>query len=54
MRTKKTVLNLAYALGSSVLLLILGFVTRRLLVFHFGDDITTASTFTFPYRSNPA
>lgn len=43
MRTKKTVLNLAYALGSSVLLLILGFVTRRLLVFHFGDDITTAS-----------
>ncbi|MEE0799712.1 MAG: hypothetical protein U0L91_00365 [Gemmiger sp.] len=43
MRTKKTIINLAYALGSSLLLMLLGFVTRRLLVFNFGDDITTAS-----------
>ena len=43
MRTKKTILNLAYALGSSILLLILGFVTRRLMVYNFGDDIVAIS-----------
>lgn len=43
MRTQKTILNLAYALGSSLLLMLLGFATRRLLVFNFGNDITAAS-----------
>ena len=33
----------AYALGSSLLLLLLGLVTRRLLVDNFGPQITTAS-----------
>ena len=39
----KTILNLVYALGSSLLLMLLGFATRRLLVFNFGNDITAAS-----------
>ena len=43
MRTRKTILNLVYALGSSLLLMLLGFATRRLLVFNFGNDITAAS-----------
>ena len=43
MRTQKTILNLVYALGSSLLLMLLGFATRRLLVFNFGNDITAAS-----------
>lgn len=43
MRTKRTLLNMAYALGSSLLLLILGLVTRRLLVYNFGAEITNAS-----------
>ena len=43
MRTKRTLLNMAYALGSSLLLLLLGLVTRRLLVDNFGPQITTAS-----------
>ena len=43
MRTKRTLLNLFYSLGSSVIVLLLGLVTRRLLVFRFGNDITTAS-----------
>ena len=34
---------MAYALGSSLLLLLLGLVTRRLLVDNFGTQITTAS-----------
>ena len=34
---------MAYALGSSLLLLLLGLVTRRLLVDNFGPQITTAS-----------
>ena len=41
MRTKRTLLNMAYALGSSLLLLLLGLVTRRLLVDNFGPQITT-------------
>lgn len=36
-------MNLVYALGSSLLLMLLGFATRRLLVFNFGNDITAAS-----------
>ena len=43
MRTKRTLLNMAYALGSSLLLLLLGLVKRRLLVDNFGPQITTAS-----------
>ena len=43
MRTKRTLLNMAYALGSSLLLLLLGLITRRLLVDNFGPQITTAS-----------
>ena len=43
MRTKRTLLNMAYALGSSLLLLLLGLVTRRLLVDNFGTQVTTAS-----------
>ena len=43
MRTKRTLLNMAYALGSSLLLLLLGLVTRRLLVYNFGAQISTAS-----------
>ena len=43
LRTKRTLLNMAYALGSSLLLLLLGLVTRRLLVDNFGPQITTAS-----------
>ncbi len=43
MRTKRTLLSMAYALGSSLLLLLLGLVTRRLLVDNFGPQITTAS-----------
>ena len=43
LRTKRTLLNIAYALGSSLLLLLLGLVTRRLLVDNFGPQITTAS-----------
>ena len=34
---------MAYALGSSLLLLLLGLVTRRLLVYNFGAQISTAS-----------
>ena len=34
---------MAYALGSSLLLLLLGLVTRRLLVYNFGTQISTAS-----------
>ena len=34
---------MAYALGSSLLLLLLGLITRRLLVDNFGPQITTAS-----------
>ena len=34
---------MAYALGSSLLLLLLGLVTRRLLVDNFGTQVTTAS-----------
>ncbi|MEE0708360.1 MAG: oligosaccharide flippase family protein [Gemmiger sp.] len=43
MRTKRTLINMAYALGSSLLLLLLGLVTRRLLVYNFGTQISTAS-----------
>lgn len=43
MRTKRTVINLVYAVGSSLLLLLLGLVTRRLLVFNFGPAVTNAS-----------
>ena len=43
LRTKRTLLNMAYALGSSLLLLLLGLITRRLLVDNFGPQITTAS-----------
>ena len=34
---------MAYAVGSSLLLLLLGLVTRRLLVYNFGTQISTAS-----------
>ena len=34
---------MAYALGSSLLLLLLGLVTRRLLVYNFGTQISTAT-----------
>ena len=34
---------MAYALGTSFLLMLLGLATRRLLVFNFGDEITRAS-----------
>ncbi|MFR3226361.1 MAG: hypothetical protein ACLTNY_05300, partial [Blautia massiliensis (ex Durand et al. 2017)] len=43
MRTRRTLINMAYALGSSLLLLLLGLVTRRLLVYNFGTQISTAS-----------
>lgn len=43
MRTKRTLINMVYALGSSLLLLLLGLVTRRLLVENFGPQITAAS-----------
>lgn len=43
MRTKRTLINMAYALASSFLLLLLGLVTRRLLVYNFGPEITNAS-----------
>ena len=34
---------MAYAVGSSLLLLLLGLVTRKLLVYNFGTQISTAS-----------
>ena len=43
MRSKRTLINMAYALGTSFLLMLLGLATRRLLVFNFGDEITRAS-----------
>ena len=44
MRTKRTLLNLAYTLGSSLIILLLGLVTRRLLVYNFGAAITASAT----------
>lgn len=44
MRTKRTLLNLAYTLGSSLILLLLGLVTRRLLVYNFGAAIAASAT----------
>ena len=44
MRTKRTLLNLAYTLGSSLVILLLGLITRRLLVYNFGASITAAAT----------
>lgn len=44
MRTKRTLINLATTLVSSLLLLILGLVTRQLLVTNFGDTVAGAST----------
>ena len=44
MRTKRTLLNLAYTLGSSLVILLLGLVTRRLLVYNFGESIAASAT----------
>lgn len=44
MRTKRTLINLAYTLLSSVLMLLLGLVTRRLFVYNFGDFIPGTAT----------
>lgn len=44
MRTKRTLLNLAYTLGSSLILLLLGLVTRRLLVYNFGESIAASAS----------
>ena len=43
MRTKRTLINMAYTLGTSLLLLLLGLATRRLLVTNFGDGIAQAT-----------
>ena len=43
MRSKRTLVNIAYALGTSLLLLLLGLATRRLMVFNFGDGIAQAT-----------
>jgi len=43
-RTKRTITNLAYTLGSSLILLLLQLVARRLLVFNLGETVTAAST----------
>lgn len=43
MRSKRTLINIAYALGTSLLLLLLGLATRRLMVFNFGDGIAQAT-----------
>ncbi len=39
MRTRRTIINTAYTLGSSLILLVLGLITRRLFVYNFGDLI---------------
>lgn len=39
MRTRYTLINLAYTLGSSLIMLLLGLITRRLFVINFGDFI---------------
>ena len=58
MRTRRTLLNLAYALLSSVVVLVLGLVTRKLLVVNFGPTVSGAASvveklFTFfPSRSS--
>lgn len=39
MRTKYTLINLAYTLGSSLIMLMLGLITRRLFVINFGSFI---------------
>lgn len=44
MRTKRTLINLAATLGSSLVLLLLGLVTRHLLVTNFGDTVAGANT----------
>lgn len=44
MRTKRTIINLAYTLGSSLVLMLLGLVTRRLLVYNFPDSVAAAAT----------
>ena len=44
MRTKRTLLNLAYALLSSVVVLVLGLVTRKLLVVNFGPTVSGAAS----------
>lgn len=44
MRTKRTLINLAATLGSSLVLLLLGLVTRRLMVTNFGDTVSGANT----------
>lgn len=44
MRTKRTILNLATTMVSSLILLLLGLVTRQLLVTNFGDTVAGAST----------
>ena len=43
MRSKRTLTNIAYALGTSLLLLLLGLATRRLMVFNLGDGIAQAT-----------
>ena len=43
MRSKRTLITIAYALGTSLLLLLLGLATRRLMVFNFGDGIAQAT-----------
>ena len=44
MRTRRTLLNLAYALLSSVVVLVLGLVTRKLLVVNFGPTVSGAAS----------
>ena len=44
MRTKRTLLNLAYALLSSVVVLVLGLITRKLLVVNFGPTVSGAAS----------
>ena len=44
MRTRRTLLHLAYALLSSVVVLVLGLVTRKLLVFNFGPTVSGAAS----------
>ena len=52
MRTSRTIVNLLYTLGSSLVLMLLGLVTRSLFVTNFdafipGYSDTIASLFTF-------
>ena len=44
MRTRRTIINLAYSLGSSLLLLLLALVSRALFVSNFDIDIPGTST----------